>query len=100
MKFSLSATVFSLLVVAKGAISNKMVKMKKMGRRFKAKSKQSSSSSCEEDFECPHLDEYPSHPFGGLVTIANRAAGTVSLVDPVSLKTVTEYHLPDDGEPM
>lgn len=54
----------------------------------------------EDVYECPHLDDHPAHAFGGTVAIANRGAGSFSLVDPVTLETVVETMLPDSGEPM
>ena len=40
------------------------------------------------------------HNFGGHVAIANRNAGTISLVNPRTLETAASFTLPDNGEPM
>ena len=57
----------------------------------------------DQHFRCPwpqNLNRAKAHTFEDFVAIANRAAGTVSLVDPVTLETMVEYELPNGGEPM
>jgi hypothetical protein len=91
-----SATAGSMRMKKKGMAKKRMTKKGQTG-----KSKLAKKDCRQSDFTCPfHLGEDPSHSFGNAVAIANRAAGTISLVDPESLETVTEYLLPDDGEPM